>query len=905
MQNPPVLFPPSDQFWTRCARHLIQTRDDQHSPLDFSALRVIVPAYEHAQWLSRAMAAELGAHFIPPRFNTLSAWLDMQKPSDFDRQSVSEGERLMALYAQLRDHAWLKKLFSARKNTDLLPLAQTLITLSDELTEAMLPLAVQGGQLQQVWQQALAQMPVPAQQLLSDEAQLVWQIWQSQLDGQDRISLRFQKMMEMARRAPDVLVWINPVLPQGLDQLFLNAYALKQHVQVVSLDWHAPALLPVFVQAWQEMVEQDDSVPAQVDSAPCNQIALIAADSLEQEAQLGAQTVIEWLQQGKSSIALIAQDRVVARRIRALLERAAVHVLDETGWKLSTTRAASVLAAWFDVIVTRADTVMLLDLIKSPYFVPDCMAACEEKSAWVMNIELTLLRSNVIGGWEAIAGALNATPECAALIEQLKNSASQYVQRKTLTQWLLLTQHSLAEFGIAGCWHSDAAGLQVARLLEQLRLDCADLSDTFSFAEWRVFINLQLEGCAFESARHDQRVVMLPLNGARLRRFDAVLMAGCDAAHLPSQPQEVLFFTNAVRRECQLITREQRTRQQLRDFTEVLCVNPVTVLTWQRSQRGEDNPVSPWIERLNLCLQQNGLEPLPFHPIAPGSQTLTAITEYQPRPAAPELLPATLSASAYNRLIACPYQFFATRMLGLSTLDSLSDLPEKRDYGGWLHAILKKYHDTLKASSELLSIDAQNALLLRISQQEFEAILKASPAALGMSKRWEKVIPAYVDWSCRYLQSGWQFELGEVWLEKMLEWEERGVKRQVLLRGQIDRIDQNPAGERSVLDYKTTSKAALTKKLKLGEDQQLPFYGLLADFADGAITSAHYVALEKTAEKIDQVSAADYAHWQQELKTSIISNLNAIGDGAALPAQGTSQVCQYCDVRGLCRRGAW
>jgi len=661
----------------------------------------------------------------------------------------------------------------------------------------------------------------------------------------------------------------------------------------------------VFAQAWQEMVEPDDSAALPVQSAPRNQIALIAADSLEQEAQLGAQTVIEWLQQGKTSIALIAQDRVVARRIRALLERAQVHVTDETGWKLSTTRAASVLAAWFDVIVTRADTVMLLDLLKSPYFVPECMATFEEKSAWVMNIELTLLRANVIGGWEAIAGALNKTPECAALCEQLKNSASQYVQRKTLTQWLLLTQHSLAEFGIAASWQSDAAGLQVARLLEQLRLECAGLADTFSFAEWRVFINLQLEGTAFESARDDQRVVMLPLNGARLRRFDAVLMAGCDAGHLPSQPQEVLFFTNAVRRECGLITREQRTRQQLRDFTEVLSVNPVTVLTWQRIQRGEDNPVSPWIERLNLCLQQHGLPRLPAHSIQPFSQTLTAITAVQPRPAAPELLPATLSASAYNRLIACPYQFFATRMLGLSTLDSLSDLPEKRDYGGWLHAILKKYHDTLKASPELTAMEQQQALLVQISQQEFLPILKASPAALGMSKRWEKVIPAYVDWSYRYVQSGWQFEMGEVWLEKMLEWEDSGTRKQVLLRGQIDRIDSNAHGELAVLDYKTTSKAALTKKLKVGEDQQLPFYGLLAESAQGPISSAHYVALEKTAEKIDHVSAADYAAWQQELKTSIISNLSAIGNGAALPAQGSSQVCQYCDVRGLCRKGAW
>ena len=908
MLNSPVLFPPSDQFWRQCARYLVRNKTDDSAALDFSAVRVIVPAFEHAQWLTRAMADELGGYFIPPRLNTLSAWLDLQIPPSLSARPISEGERLMTLYAQLREHAWLKKLFSARKNTDLLPLAQTLITLSDELTLAMLPLAGDGKSIEQTWQQALAQLPMPARQLLSDEAQLVWQIWQSQLDGQDAISLRFQRLLQLAELAPDPLIWINPVQPEGIDQQFLTAYAKKQQVQIISLDWRRTAQVSVFAQAWKELVEKEAPQPemhsAEIE-APRNRIATIAADSLEQEAQWGAQTVLQWLQQGKSSVALIAQDRVAARRIRALLERANVHVADETGWKLSTTRAASALAAWFDVIVTRADTMVLLDLLKSPYFVPHSMSGFEEKAGWVMTIEMTLLRANVMGGWDALIRALEKIPDCALLCAQIKRSASQYVQRKKLSEWLSLTQQSLIEFGIADSWRQDAAGIQVAQLLEQLQQDCVALTDTFSFAEWRVFINLQLESTAFQGDKQDRRVVMLPLNGARLRRFDAVLMVGCDAGHLPSQPQEVLFFTNAVRRECGLITREQRQRQQLRDFTELLTANPDVVLTWQRQQRAEENPVSPWIERLNLCLQQAGMQPLSAHLVQLSTQTLTAIPSKQPRPAAAALTPTTLSASGYNSFIVCPYQFFATRMLGLSSLDTLSDMPEKRDYGGWLHAILKTYHDSLKAQPALYPVEKQEALLTIISQTAFAEILRTNPAALGYSKRWENVIPAYVAWGQRYAESGWQFEMGEVWLEKNLQWEDGQHRGQITLRGQLDRLDKNNDGESAVLDYKTNSKTSLNKKLQQAEDQQLPFYGLLAETDQKPIASAHYVALEKTAEKIDHVSANDYAAWQQELKMSIISNMTAIKQGAALPAQGISQVCQYCDVRGLCRKGAW
>jgi ATP-dependent helicase/nuclease subunit B len=438
------------------------------------------------------------------------------------------------------------------------------------------------------------------------------------------------------------------------------------------------------------------------------------------------------------------------------------------------------------------------------------------------------------------------------------------------------------------------------QLLDQLVGDCAGLSDTFSFAEWRVFINLQLEGTAYVGDMHDKRVVMLPLNGARLRRFDAVLMVGCDAAHLPSQPEEVLFFTNAVRRECGLITREQRQRQQLRDFTELLATNPDVVLSWQFQQRAEDNPVSPWIQRLNLCLKQAGLPQLSQHQVHFNNQRLPVVTPQQPKPVAPSLMPSTLSASAYNSFIACPYQFFATRMLGLSALDVLSDMPEKRDYGGWLHAILKTFHDSLK-TSPVADIAGQEALLSAISSTLFDTILQTNPAALGYSKRWEKIIPAYVLWSHGYTESGWQFEMGEVWLEKNLQWDEG----QILLRGQIDRLDKNSEGEYAVLDYKTSKKADLNKKLQQAEDQQLPFYALLAETDQNKIGHAHYVPLEMSYGKIDEVSAPDYPQWQQELRNAIISNMRAIGQGASLPAQGTGNVCQYCEVRGLCRKGAW
>ena len=44
---------------------------------------------------------------------------------------------------------------------------------------------------------------------------------------------------------------------------------------------------------------------------------------------------------GATPVALVAQDRALVRRVRALLERLHIEVVDETGWSLATTRAGA------------------------------------------------------------------------------------------------------------------------------------------------------------------------------------------------------------------------------------------------------------------------------------------------------------------------------------------------------------------------------------------------------------------------------------------------------------------------------------------------------------------------------------------------------------------------------------
>src|SRR5690606_21284264 len=124
---------------------------------------------------------------------------------------------------------------------------------------------------------------------------------------------------------------------------------------------------------------------------------------------------------------------------------------------------------------------------------------------------------------------------------------------------------------------------------------------------------------------------------------------------------------------------------------------------------------------------------------------------------------------------------------------------------------------------------------------------------------------------------------------------------EIVLHGRIDRIDADADGAQVVLEYKSTSADVLRKRLDKGEDQQLPFYGLLST----NLTGAAYVPLEQSKNRIAEVDAQDFDKWQRTLEQRIIAGMQAIDHGAPLPASGPESVCQYCDVRGLCRKGAW
>jgi ATP-dependent helicase/nuclease subunit B len=896
MLRAPLLIPPSSCFWEQAAFGLLKVlKEDAFlgkarvEACDLSGVCVVVPTYAHAMQLNLGLRRHIASAFIPPRATVLSTWLQTLIP--LKERPTPESERLMFFYGQLRQYGWLKELFSIQDNGDLLPLADTLLKLSDELTQAMLPF-VGTKTIENQWEKALATLPEEAQQILSPEAKLVWTLWQSQLNSQDKGIFCFKEMLRFAKEAYQPLIWINPVNPNELEQEFLECYAKQQPVLPILLDWRVNAITPTLLYAWPELVahkEEKKQEEKQAALSAVSNVFLCPAKNLEAQAQQGAQMVIDWLQTGKKQIAIVAQDRVIARRIRALLARANVIVCDETGWKLSTTRAAAAIMAWLDLVMTRAETLVLFDFLKSPFF----LCGEENKFVWLMNIEQQLRNKNVLAGWNAIEYALTEYTAENELIHQLALQARLYKGKKTVAAWVDLMLSNMEALAMQTAFAKDEAGRQIMALLYSLKEECAHLQDQFLLAEWRAFLHFQFEQTAFIVKSRDHRVMMLPLNGMRLRSFDAVLLVGADHAHLPSRTREVLFFSDSVKKELKLTTREQRSQQQLRDVAEVIMSNPIVVFSWQSFKNNEVNFPSLWIDRLEFVLQQANLPLLEKPTIHFSVKEIKREPILQPAPVASNLLPSHLSASGWQSLLGCPYQFFVTRMLGLKTQKELEKEFLKRDYGGWCHAILKTYHDAVKESK---GIDAK-ALLEEISYRVFDEMLEKNHAVLGYYVRWKKVIPAYIAWQTKRDEEGWQYQTGEVEVSKEIKLSDRTI----VLKGRIDRIDQKEKAM-TVLDYKTGTVESLRKKVGSGEDHQLSFYGALMPLA---VEQGEYISLEVKNNKIDSVAVPNYTEHQEKLILHISQVMEDIIQRTPLPAQGVERVCQYCEVRGICRRGMW
>lgn len=625
-------------------------------------------------------------------------------------------------------------------------------------------------------------------------------------------------------------------------------------------------------------------------------------DDAEDEAQRATACVMAHLKEGRAPVGLVANDRVLTRRVSAMLQSAGVAVQDETGWKLSTTRAAAQPMSLLRAAQPRARTDDVLDFLKqAPAWDSRTVERLEQ---WT--------REHGVSRWQATRAeaADLCPPGLPALLEGLQAA-------RPLTAWLTSLAQALDAAGLLAPLRADAAGQQV---LQALRLEpggaseIATLHDTLaassgsssparlSLAGFTAWVREVLEAASFAPRNAvDAEVITLPLAQLLGRELAALVMPGCDETQLSPSPEPPGQWSAAQREQLGLPTREGLAQAAAQAWQGALR-QPQIDLLWRTQERGEAVLPSPWIQALWSAGDEAGYaapDPRPQRALKPQPQP-------RPQPAAGDLLPNALSASAYQDLRDCPYRFFALRQLRLQDAPELEQEPDQRDLGNWLHAVLRVFHE--QRGDQRPGLAADRAALDQLAAHTTEAMgLNAGEGGAGFlpfQAQWPALREGYLAWLADFEAptqgAGPRFERAEAALTVSL-----GA---VKLLGKLDRIDSQASPEGPipfVIDYKTESRVKTKDRIKEPlEDTQLAFYAALmpAETLRAAYLSITDTRSEPAALLLEQ-SCILLA--REQLLQGLAHDMARIASGATLPALGEGRVCDFCAARGLCRKDHW
>lgn len=869
-------------FQAAAAALLSDHRD--HLP-DLSAITVLVPHHHVRVPFLAALSLELGdTVFLPPQLMTLPALAATLRDA---AEPEPDSQRLASVYGFLSRIDWLDE-------AALWPQAQALHELLLELDDALLaPPDQYAGFAAQVEQAARRKLAAP----LDREARMVFELWrayqQSENGGRKAYARQLARWLATAS-GPLYSLGLHGL--SQLEQRFLAHCRGSVGLRELPVSAPYPERQPMLWAAWRP---GDDSLPARAaklaaatpESPLAGQLAILAATDMEMAARSAADAIKRWLAEGRRAIAVIALDRLVARRLRAVLERDAILMQDETGWTFSTASVSHVLDRWFTLLQDAFYHRDLLDLLKSPFVFGDL--AADHRLAALAELERLIAHRDVVTGLSRliVLAQVEAT-SAMPMLARLAKAANRFrdAHRQTLSGWLEILFAALDDLAASAAIEADPAGRQLMELLHRLHRELIADRTRLPLAKWRGWLNLQLDQATFQENEIDSPIRLTHLAAARLRDFEAVVILGADAGHLPPAAPSAVF-NDALRRQLGLPGQAQRQGEALEALIDVSSRADSVLLCWQARRGKEANPPSPWLSLLTT-----------LHKLAYGADLAAAATQTaagQPARrteavAWPGLsrLPERLSASGWQRLVSCPYRYFAHYDLGLGEAEEVAEEMAKADYGELVHAILNRFHSRhpLLAETPRAQLEADLEL---ISHQIFSPREAVYYLAQGWRLRWQGRIPAYLGWALAREAAGWRWQAAEREFSRELALPEG---RQVSLYGRLDRLDEGPDGL-AVIDYKAQSLQKLKGKLKTpGEDVQLPFYGLLTGAAQAGL-----VALDD--DKVDLVLLGQpLAEAAKAEAGRLRDTFAALLDGAPLPANGASETCAWCEMAGLCRK---
>ncbi|QWE21837.1 PD-(D/E)XK nuclease family protein [Polynucleobacter sp. AP-Jannik-300A-C4] len=920
-----------------------------------------------------------------PQVMSFNDWLEAAPGAWRFPKKQTDLERWLSVYINLRKHKILQSWFKAESEAGAWGLAQAVIDACDLLSESVVPL-MQGEinslaqnqamdtelwvkKVETLLDQAIAKAYVGLSRQVVDQESTVllafWRYLSSPGDPVMRKHLALAAHLQAASTNQSVarpLIWVETAGPKPIDQelmsRYLHEYSQCAPVINIGMDWHSVAL-------WSEALAGQDAegqlqavdgeeqtlIDRNIQASFHDGWKLLAARRFEELAWAAAKSIEAHLVAGKTNIALVAQDRLAARRARALLSRfgPSLRIRDETGWKLSTTRAAASLNSWLELIRSPKEgpsASALLEFLQNPFF--DLAHTLHKPSeacvSLVAQLEDILIASQAKSGWETFRIAIERANAYSSrgtvpheslleLLTLLQRHHAQWLELKLdCENAYALLQSNLQSMGMAQELEKDSAGKQLLEVLKTFDLGAGAYRQiSMRLPEWLSLLKTIIEEASYQEVGQQAEATLsiLPLSSTRLREFDAVVLVGCDEQQLPAFSEPPLFFSDTLNRLLKASTLTAQYIQQARDLSQLLISCPQVDLLWQsKSKSGEPLRPSAWISRLRTqLLDWPILEAKPDTYSSLSDPLQEAVTTVSPDIA----LPISMSPSAYKALRDCPYRYYVRSILGLRKAKEFEEGFDASLAGQVLHALLKNFFQALKTeeqkphSSIHQGEDARREWmrehLTKYSEKEFERLIKGDARVTGTLRDWQKQIPSFVEWQLQREAEGWQYHDAELPVGFMVTLTDPdGVQREIEIAGRADRFDINTNNSTvaAVIDYKNQGINKIKKRADhLLDDPQLLIYAravnenaIAAHLPGRNIEQAEWVSLKADLKKAEDKIVRSYPVEQMpemmaQFSEQLSDDLQVLWARKPMKAFAPDSVCQYCEARGICRKGMW
>ena len=539
-------------------------------------------------------------------------------------------------------------------------------------------------------------------------------------------------------------------------------------------------------------------------------VTLMESANSEEEAQAIAILIREALEAPERRVALVTPDRGLAARVVAHLRRWNIAADDTAGTPLPQTAPGRLFLLAAEILGGEGGPVALTALLQHPL-----VMRAENRKSWLENarkFDRALRGPRPAPGLAPLRALADEKhirewwDEAEALIAPLFDPPATL----PLDQALRQLSTTIEALGGTTVW-GGAEGRALSAFIEDLRTAAETVPTDVEPRELPSILRDAMEDIAVRPPWGGHpRVSIYGLLESRMSRAELVICGAMHEGSWPAAPSPDALLPPPVMRALGVPDGEFRIGLSAHDLAAALGA-PDVVLSHAR--RDESGPVIPsrFVQRVRALMGEDLARRHTDQrtPALARSIDWTGRTDAAPRPApdpAPERRKVPIAVTALDRLLGDPYQFYASEILRLKSLDGLDDEPSAKWKGTAAHKILQRWHE---GEGDLETIAR-------------EELAKMSGHPLVRHLWWPRLREA-LDWVAD--------ETGKMRAEGRtpIAIEEKGTAQVcgATLVGRADRIDRLPNGSLAILDYKTgapPSKAQIQNGFAL----QLGLIGLMA-----------------------------------------------------------------------------